>query len=234
MGRASLQGLVSGQIHVASAGLLDLLMKAASHPLIYVCSTALGVLIKLLPVDSNFPPRMLPLLQHRAIIPYVLVGPAPTLNTVEACGVDFIECMSFRENVLADVLVACFHQNRKYYMDSCTSAIEEFCNSPSTVEVSFQLEAALFCLNAVAVEVTSNAAKDQGSGSYESNEFDQQLLVCINSLAKKPSCLAANPLALAQLNRFLGVVSLFVAQLMIEPKLICFSHHSSAVCSVVW
>lgn len=195
-------GLISGQIPGGGSGLLELLMKAGAHPFVHISSLAIEVLSKLLSLDASFPARLLPLLQHRAIIPYVLNGPAPSLAASATSGVDFYEFENFRQNILVEALVACYEQNPSYYMDSCTSAVEEFCSSSATVEVSFQLEAALFCLTAVAITVTGPSKKEgQGEGNH-----NDQLSRCTKALATKPAFLPANPLALAQLNRFLGMV----------------------------
>ena len=194
-------GLINGQIPGGGSGLLDLLMKAGAHPHVYISSLAIEVLSQLLPLDPSFPCRMLPLLQHRAIIPYVLHGSLPSLGGA-ASGVDFTEFENFRQSVLSDALLACYEQNPKYYMDSCTSAVEEFCSSNATVEVSFQLEAALFCLTTVAITVTRPSTRSgQGSGNH-----NEQLSRCTKALSTKPAFLPANPLALGQLNRFLAMV----------------------------
>lgn len=195
-------GLLSGQISGGASGLLELLMKAGAHPHIHISSIAIVVLYQLLPVDSTFSPRLLPLLQHRAIIPYVLNGTVPSLAAGASGGIDFYEFENFRQNVLVEALLSCYEQNSKYYMDSCTSAVEEFCSSSATVEVSFQLEAALFCLSAVALSVNKPfKTNDQGE-----NAHSQQLSRCTTALSTKPVFLPANPLALAQLNRFIGMV----------------------------
>jgi len=201
IGSAALAGLLSGQISGGASGLLELLMKAGAHPHIHISSIAIVVLYQLLPVDSTFSPRLLPLLQHRAIIPYVLNGTVPSLAAGASGGIDFYEFENFRQNVLVEALLSCYEQNSKYYMDSCTSAVEEFCSSSATVEVSFQLEAALFCLSAVALSVNKPFNKnDQGE-----NAHSQQLSRCTTALSTKPVFLPANPLALAQLNRFIGM-----------------------------
>jgi hypothetical protein len=157
----------------------------------------------MLHLDHSLPSRILPLLQHRAIIPYILINSIPSLSAYATAGVDYCEFEKFRQTVLAEALISCYQQNPKYYMDSCTSAVEEFCSSEATVEVSFQLEAALYCLTTVAISaIGSSKEKGNLSGSH-----DEQLLRCTMALATKPSFLPANPLTLGQLNRFLGMVS---------------------------
>lgn len=201
IGNAALVGLLSGQISGGASGLLELLMKAGAHPHVHISSVAIVVLSQLLPVDPRFSPRLLPLLQHRAIIPYVLNGIVPSLAAGASSGVDFYEFENFRQNILVEALLSCYEQNSKYYMDSCTSAVEEFCSSSATVEVSFQLEAALFCLSAVALSVNKPLRKNENG----ENTHAQQLSRCTTALATKPAFLPANPLALAQLNRFIGM-----------------------------
>ncbi len=202
VGAAAMVGFATGLIPGGGSGLVELLMKAAAHPNVHISSLAIEVLSAFLPLDPSFPSRMLPLLQHRAIIPYVLLGSVPSLAAGASAGVDFSEFENFRQNVLAEALVACYLQNPKYYMDSCTSAVEEFCSSSATVEVSFQLEAALFCLTTVAMAVTGpSKRKDKAENHYD------QISRCTVALSTKPTFLPANPLALGQLNRFLGMVS---------------------------
>uniref|UniRef100_A0A7S1VM81 Uncharacterized protein n=1 Tax=Grammatophora oceanica TaxID=210454 RepID=A0A7S1VM81_9STRA len=198
VGSAALNGLMSGVIQGGGAGLLDLLMKAAGHPSVNVCAIALEVLALLVPLDPNFPVRLLPTLQHRAIVPHTLENSIPSIVASSVCGVDFHEFESFREKVLTDALIACYRQNPAFYMDSCTSAIEEFCSADATVAVSFQLEAALYCLSSIAL-VTNRA-----STTTPELRHDSQLGRCTAALAKKPIFITANPLTLAQLNRFIG------------------------------
>jgi len=201
VGNATVAKLISGKIPTGASGLLELLMKAGAHPHVHISSIAIIVLSQLLSIGSNFTPRLLPLLQHRAIIPYVLNGSVPSLAASSSSGVDFYEFENFRQNVLVEALQRCYEQNSKYYMDSCTSAVEEFCSSSATVEVSFQLEAALFCLSAVALSVNSPLKKNCQKGDIHA----RQLSRCTTALSTKPVFLPANPLALAQLNRFLGM-----------------------------
>ena len=198
-----MDGLVAGQITGNGSGLVELLMKAGGHPHVHISSLAIETLSRLLPLDPSFSTRLLPLLQHRAIIPYALHGSAPSVAATSISGVDFHEFEKFRQNILVEALVSCYEHNPKYYMDSCTSAVEEFCSSVSTVEVSFQLEAALFCL--AAVSIPANApSKREGKGD---EIHSQQLVRCTSALSTKPAFLPANPLALAQLNKFFAMVS---------------------------
>jgi len=208
VGSAAMLALMSGEIKGGGTGILDLLMKAAAHPSVNICGIALNVLSQFVPLEPGFPLRLLPVLQHRAIIPHIVVGGVPTILAADLCGVDFHEFESFRENTLTEALQACFRQNAKYYMDSCTSAIEEFCSAEGTVEVSFQLEAALFCVGAVSLEVVASKKNEMCSEDVAASDgiHDSQLLRCTNALGKKPVCITANPLTLAQLNRFLRQV----------------------------
>ena len=130
-------------------GLVALLHKAAGHPSVNISGvaivsfTALSMLGRL---DVHF---LLPILQRRAIIPHQTLDGISILATDDISGVGFHEFKTFRDNVLADALDACFRANNHQYMDSCVSAVEEFCLESLIVDVSFQLEAALYCIAAI-------------------------------------------------------------------------------------
>lgn len=137
-------------------GLIILLMKAAAHPAVHVCAISLPSLNRLVSVIPALAEELLPILQRRAIIPHRLRDCRLSLDASDLCGVNFHEFQNFRENVLVDALVACWKTYADQFMDSCTSAVEEFCSGTSLpVDVSLQLEAALFCLEKVATEVTN-------------------------------------------------------------------------------
>lgn len=222
---------------IPAAALIDLLTKAASNPTIHVSGLAVEILTEMVRVDASLCMKVLPLLQHRAIVPYVVIGSAPSLVASEVSGVDFPDFESFRDNQLADALHACFFQNSTFYVDSCTSAMEEFCSSSSTVEVSFQLEAALFCMAVVADKVVPRRQDQEVMGGIgnvalpSATEFDGQLRRCTSALSQKPLFLAANPLALAQLNAFIRKVGPCIV-LMSDRLLTTFPHEVLAlVCS---
>jgi len=145
------------------------------------------------------------------------------LSASEICCVEFEEFVEqFRETVLKEALRACYGIHADYYLASCTAAIEEFCvgEMSATKQTSFHLEAALFCVVAVAEDVVpsllstpttttsssthttvpgdsttnSNIVKDATAANY--------LVRCTVALAKKPKSLN-NPLTMVQTCRFI-------------------------------
>jgi hypothetical protein len=180
-------------------GLIDLLLMAVAHPSINICGVAMEVLSTWIPLQLGLSNQLLPTLQRRAITPHHFVNGVPCLAASDICGVDYDEFQNFRETALAEALTACWKDNRDNFMASCTSAIEEFCSSTAAAQVSFHLEAALFCLASVAEEALGT---DRGVSHYSA-----QLQRCTTSLAAKPTSLTSNPLTLAQMCRFLRKVS---------------------------
>lgn len=181
-------------------GLIDLLMKGAAHPSVNISGIALGALAQVVRLDMSLGLQLLPLLQRRAITPHHVVSGAPYLAASDICGVNFHEFQIFRETILTDALVACYEGTSANYMDSCTSAVEEFCSENASSQVSLHLEAALFCIGAVA-EIALRASEG-GTFSHSA-----QLERCTSALAAKPSSMMTNPLTLAQVCRFLKKVS---------------------------
>ena len=181
-------------------GLIDLIMKGAAHPSVNISGIALAVLAQVVRLEFSLGLQLLPLLQRRAITPHHIISGAPYLAASDICGVNFHEFQIFRDNVLADALSACYEGNSANYMDSCTSAVEEFCSESAPSQVSLHLEAALFCLAAVAETVL---AKTQGGVSVHAPQLER----CTSALAAKPSSMMSNPLTLAQMCRFLRKVS---------------------------
>lgn len=179
-------------------GLIDLIMKGAAHPSVNISGLALAVLAQVVQFEFSLGLQLLPLLQRRAITPHHIIAGAPYLAASDICGVNFHEFQIFRDNVLADALAACYEGNSANYMDSCTSAVEEFCSESASSQVSLHLEAALFCLAAVAEIVVS---KEGGISTH-----GPQLERCTSALAAKPSSMMSNPLTLAQMCRFLRKV----------------------------
>jgi hypothetical protein len=181
--------------------------------MVHICSIALEALSGLAALDQNFPLQSLPILQHRAIIPHITNGGLPSVEASEVCGVDINEFDSFRSTILSNALVSCYKRSPDCYMNSCTTAVEEFCTAPPTVKTSFQLEAALYCLGAVASDsisvgqilmTPSNAVVDDNRDM--NNTTKNQLSRCTAQLEKKPVSVTANPLTLAQTCRFVGKV----------------------------
>lgn len=212
---AAMAGTDSGKLDASASGMIDFLLKAAAHPSVNICGVALEALSELAAKDETFSLRLLPILQHRAIVPHVLDSGNPSLAASEVCGVDTFEFENFRSTVLSIALKSCYRNNEDYYMNSCSVAVEEFCTAAPTVKTSFQLEAALYCLGAVADEsiadgqalltkehIAENASSDMG------NTNKNQLARCTQLLEMKPVCMTANPLTLSQACRFIGKVSI--------------------------
>jgi hypothetical protein len=186
-----------GQRLKSRPGLLDLLMKAAAHPSVSVCALSMDVLSQLVPREVGLSHQLLPVLQRRAIAPHHFVGSIPSLSASDICGANFHEFQNFRETVLTDALIACWKDSAENYMASCTAAIEEFCSGNAPTQVSFHLEAALFCLAAIA---------DEALGTEGAFAHTSHLERVTSALAGKPTSLTGNPLTLAQLCRFLRKV----------------------------
>ena len=184
-------------------GLIDLIMKGAAHPSVNISGIALSVLAQVVRLDLSLGLQLLPLLQRRAITPHHIIAGAPYLAASDICGVNFHEFQIFRDTVLTDALAACYEGNSNNYMDSCTSAVEEFCSESASSQVSLHLEAALFCLAAV-----SDLALSKTHGEVSSH--GPQLERCTSALAAKPGSMMSNPLTLAQMCRFLRKVSISV------------------------
>ena len=206
----------SEKLDASASGMLDLLLKSAAHQSVNMCGGALDALTELAAKDETFALRLLPILQHRAIVPHVLDSGNPSLAASEVCGVDTFEFESFRSTVLNMALKSCYRKNEDYYMNSCSVAVEEFCKAAPTVKTSFQLEAALYCLGAVAGEsIASGQARltkefiAENVSSDMSNIKKNQLARCSQLLEMKPVCMTANPLTLSQACRFIGKVSFF-------------------------
>lgn len=186
-----------GQQLNTGPGLLDLLLKAASHPSINICGIAIDVLGELVSSENGITNQLLPILQRRAITPHHFENSVLSLEASDICSVNYHEFENFRLTVLTDALIACFKCNEENYMTSCTAAIEEFCAATSSVEVSFHLEAALYCIGAVSDKVLG--------GSFASSHI-ASVKKCIKALSEKPSSLKENPLTLSQANIFLQKV----------------------------
>lgn len=213
MCKAAIASAESGHLEASTSGMVDLLLKAASHPSVNICGIALEALSELAAYDKNFPLRLLPILQHRAIVPHVLDSGNPSLAASEVCGVDIFEFDSFRSTILSNALVSCYRKNQDYYLNSCSVAVEEFCKAAPTVKTSFQLEAALYCLSAVADEsiadgqaILTKSFIAENESSDMSNTKKNQLARVTQLLETKPVCMTANPLTLSQSCRFIGKV----------------------------
>lgn len=167
------------------AGLLDLLLKAAAHPSVETSAIALEVLKDEVSSATGLVHQVLPILQGRAITPHQFInGQVPSIADSS-----FESFSQFRDSTLTDTLLACWGANPETYMSSCVAAVQEFCRSSSS-EVSFHLEAALYCLGAL----------------EDSAELSSYFAQCIEALAGKPVSLTSNPLTLSQACRFVKKV----------------------------
>ena len=219
----------SGKMGRSSNGLLELLLKGAAHPSIHVCGICLEAIPALIAPGSNYSDRLLPILQQRAIVPATLRGNYANASEDEG-DIDFHEYTSFRENLLSAALSACYKNNRGFYLESCASAIDEFCAAPLTPQLPFRLEAALFCLSAVSMDASKRAlllgaspaaqtAAAKASAALgqaqttdvaaDAKKHNEELAKCTFSIANNPAAATSNPLALAQMCRFIAKVRRF-------------------------
>lgn len=198
-------------------GLLELLLKAAAHPSADISGIALEVLTEEISSETGLVHQLLPILQGRAITPHKFTNDddgqmiIPSIQPQSGCD-GFTGFDQFRNTTLTECLQACWQVQPKIYLSSCAAAIDEFCRSAS-IQVSFHLEAALFCMNAVAIEqalfLSSRSGSRSGGGDPTS---DMMMMVspylgeCMAALSTKPASLMSNPLTLAQACRFVDKV----------------------------
>lgn len=173
-------------------GLVAFLFEASSHPSMNVCAVALSASSQFVS-NSSLAKDLLPLLQRKAIIPHRIDESGVPMLVVDRYGSSVHEFLQFRECVIAGALATCWKYDSQGYMDSCSSAIEEFCSDQDVANLSFHLEAALFC-----IECLGSLLTDQ-----EPKAFYHQLNSCVESLSRKPSNLTSNPLTLVRLSIFL-------------------------------
>lgn len=178
------------------SGAVTILLKGASHPSINICAICLEILTKMISLDSSLSLKLLPVLQRRAIIPHHLKDGQIELDSTEITTVPISEFQTFRQTILSDALASCWNVDETHYMDSCTSAIEEFCSDSSSIDVSLQTEAALFCIGHVTIENTSQQR-------FPSDVVMNRL---VKALITKPPKLMANPLTRESLCRFIRKV----------------------------
>jgi hypothetical protein len=154
-------------------------------------------LIRLVPLVPSLAHEVLPALQRRAIIPHHTIDNGFDLDAPDICGVNLYDFQVFRDQVLGEALVVCWKQGGDHYMDSCTSAVEEFCLTSSSEHVSLQLEAALFCVEVIADEIYA---------SLNVFPHDSQLKRLLDALSSKPKSLMANHVTRETMCRFLKKV----------------------------
>lgn len=207
-------------------GIVDLLMHAASHKSVHMSGIALKTLPHIMSTGSSINTNILNVLQQRASWSECqsdALTPQISKCIIEEFGVDFDEFESFRENILTAALVSCYLLDRHLYLKSCADTITQVCQT-HTKRNWRQLEAALFCINAVAIEACKHANFFDQSSDIESNSaqntslFDANRLMdsrahnellssCINTLSGSLDICVCNPLLLAQMCRFIGKVS---------------------------
>ena len=175
-----------GALEGSPEGLLDLLFKAAAHPSLYVSGIAVEVLASVSPSSSELSTKLLPFLQGKAIIPFHLIDN-------DDGGLE--EYINFRERVLADGLAGCYAGCSTFFLQSCSSAIEEFCQANPSAHLPYQLEAALFCMVAVA---------DKAIKTTDKSDLCTQLERMISALAKSASTTTSHPLVMMKACRFVN------------------------------
>lgn len=194
-----------GSMEISLDGIFDLLFKAMSHPSLDVSGIALEALSPFMHSDKGLSTRLLPSLQGKAIIPYHLVS-VEDINGFE-------EYRNFRECVLNDALVACYKGCGLFFLESCCSAIEEFCIANQSPHLPYQFEAALFCMIAVSEEITKPLRRYHQAGSSLSNvDTDAQQTLSfleriVSALAKNAFFSTSHPLVMARMCIFLNKVS---------------------------
>jgi len=97
--------------------------------------------------------------------------------------------------VLADALIACYTGCSTFYLESCGSAIEEFCQSSPSPHLPYQLEAALFCMIAVSERASKEPDKQVLCGQLEK---------MVSALAKNSFSTTSHPLVMAKMCRFIN------------------------------
>lgn len=177
-----------GTLQASPDGLFELLFKAVSHPSIPICSIAVEALAVFMPSNSELSTRLLPCLQGKAIIPVIIV------EDVNGRLDDYI---NFRDCVLTDALTACYTGCISFYLESCRSAIEEFCRASTSPHLPYQLEAALFCMIAISVKASKSPNKEVLCGQLEK----------IMSALKTNSSATSHPIVKPQMFRFVSKVS---------------------------
>ena len=174
-------------------GLLELLFRAIAHPSIHVCGIALEAFSDIAPSNTELSTRLLPYLQGKAILPVQL------RNDTE--GIE--EFIDFRDRFLKESLVACYTGCSAYYLTSCASAIEEFCQATALPHLPHQLEAALFCV----VAVSSKAKK-----SADKQTLDEQLVKITSALKNNAFATTSNRFVMARMCSFTSQYASSLAQ----------------------
>lgn len=174
----------NGALEGSPEGLLDLLFKAVAHPSVYVCGIAVEALTNVTPSSAELSTKLLPFLQGKAIIPVHLI------DNDDGGLEDYI---NFRERVLVEGFAGCYTGCNTFFLQSCSSAIEEFCQASPSAHLPYQLEAALFCMVAVAEKAINTTDK---------SDLCRQLERMISALAKNRSTTTSHPLVMLKACRF--------------------------------
>ncbi|KAL7465356.1 hypothetical protein ACHAXS_005682 [Conticribra weissflogii] len=191
-----------GSIETSLVGIFDLMYKAISHPSLDVSVIALEALSSFMPSDKSLSTRLLPLLQGKAIIPFHL------FSEEDIDGFD--EFRNFRELILNDALVACYSGCELFFLESCCSAIEEFCIANQSAHLPYQFEAALFCMIAISDEVAKQFRKYHHSESSsisvdtDARKIHSYLERIVSALASNAFSTTSHPLVMARMCRFLN------------------------------
>lgn len=186
-------------------GVVQLMHKASGHPSVHISALSLVALSQAVRRGFAQACDMLPILQRRAIIPHRYVGGILSLTLEDVWSVSFVEFFNFRNDVLAEALRICWEIDGRTYIDSCLSAVEEFCCQQPSEDLSLQLEAALFCMEVVAEKVSSEQfSRDERSSLFSvADRIDR----CTSFLALRPVTLTCNPLTTARMCKMIRKVS---------------------------
>ncbi|KAL7551893.1 hypothetical protein ACHAWF_015096 [Thalassiosira exigua] len=172
-------------LEASPEGILDLLLQAASHPSAHVCGVAAEALAAAAASDAGLAARLLPRLQGKAIIPF--------RPTDDAGG--FEDYVNFRDRVLTEALAACYAGCGPFYLESCASAIDEFCRASPSPHLPHQLEAALFCMVVIA---------EKASKAEDKLPLCLQLEKMVKALENNSFKTTAQPLVMARMCQFIG------------------------------
>ena len=174
-------------------GLVELLFKAIAHPSIDVCGIALEAFSDIAPSNTELSTRLLPYLQGKAILPVQLRNDTERIE----------EFIDFRDRFLKEALVACYTGCSTYYLTSCASAIEEFCQAAALPHVPHQLEAALFCV----VAVSSKAQK-----SADKQTLNEQLMKITSALKTNAFATTSDRFVMVRMCSFINQYASSLAQ----------------------
>jgi hypothetical protein len=168
------------------------------HPSVDICGIALEAFSAVAPSNNEISTRLLPYLQGKAIIPVHLRNDAQGYQ-------DFVD---FRDQFLIEALVACYTECSAFYWQSCSAAVEEFCQATVTPHLPHQLEAALFCLVAVS---------DKAKNAADKNSLNHHLEKVVTALQGNSFTTTSNPLVMAQMCSFIKGVSLRFYNVVLIP-----------------